>query len=197
MKVKICGIIHPEDAYFAANAGADYIGVVFSKSSKRYVSLLQAKEIYAAIQSSNTKLVGVFENASAEEILTISNAVGIDTIQLHGSEAHRQLELFRSSFYIFFAVTTGKVASIDLSEQVMPLYDYHQPGSGKSFDWQRFTPPTRPWILAGGLNQDNIAHAIQLLKPTIVDVATGVEYETNIRKNPTKIINFMSIVKQE
>lgn len=86
MKVKICGITHPDDAREAAKAGADYIGMIFAKDSRRCVSEEKAKYIVEAIQEGNSEPVGVFPEHSVEEILAITETTGITSIQLSGED---------------------------------------------------------------------------------------------------------------
>lgn len=200
MKVKICGVTNPKDADFAASAGADYIGVNFSKKSKRKVTLTQAKEIYSAIQDKSTELVGVFVDETAEEILTICNETNINTIQLHGNRAREQIRYLRDVYTIFYAVPNVEDEfryDPALRNQIILLFDNQRAGSGEMFNWGKFMPPKRPWILAGGLNKENVGDAIQLLHPYMVDVASGVECRDSIRKDHALIAAFIKAAKQE
>lgn len=203
-KVKICRVTHPEDATYAAHLGADYIGIIFSKHSKYPISVSQGKEIAKAAKDAGACPVAVFVDETLEEILSICKETGISTLQLHGDISRKALPVLIKDFTIFYAIPVNLDGSISLKIEdilpsgVIPLFDYAKAGSGHSFDWIAFHPPKdRPFILAGGLNPDNVLNAIHLLHPHIVDVATGVEIKGSSRKDPTLLKTFINPVKQE
>lgn len=199
MKVKICGMTHPEDALHAAKSGADFIGILFSERSKRKVSLPLAKEITKAAKENGAIPVGVFVDESVSQILSICELTGLDTLQLHGEESKAALPSLQSLYNIIYAIPVGnegcKIPYIKIPPSILPLFDSFLGGSGQPFNWDNFTPPEREWILAGGLTVDNLKQAIELLKPYGVDVSGGVEYNNSIRKDPAKVKEFIRITK--
>lgn len=200
MKIKICGITHPDDAEQAASAGADFIGIIFAEHSKRRVSLSMAKIISDVSKNCSAEPVGVFVEHSADQIASICKQTEINTIQLHGSVSQQCLEILLKDFLIIYAISVDKNGVVhhphSLPSRVIPLYDHSKGGSGMPFNWTAFTPPTHHcWMLAGGLNPENVAEAINLFKPSGVDVSTGVEFPHTPRKNPILVKSFIQAVK--
>lgn len=200
MKIKICGITHPDDAEYAACSGADYIGMVFADQSKRKVALPTAKNIADVSKSIGAEPVGVFAGQTVDQIVSICEQAGINTIQLHGAVSQQALEMLLSTYSIIYAISVEKNGIVSqkqsLPPQVIPLYDHSNGGTGMSFDWKAFTPPKNAsWILAGGLNSENVAEAITALNPGGVDVATGVEFPGTIRKDPCLVKAFIRSAK--
>lgn len=191
MEVKICGMTHPEDATLAAELGADYIGIIFASRSKRQVSVARAKEIAHAARESGAQPVGVFEEQTAAEVLAICKETGIQMIQAPSTVT--------THFPLICAISVAMDGSYSksLPANACPLFDCLGGGTGTSFDWTRFSPPKNtPWILAGGLNPKNVAHAIALLKPSGVDVASGVELPNSTRKCPRLMEAFIRAAKE-
>lgn len=203
MKIKICGVRNPKDAAHAAQLGADFIGIIFSRKSKRYVSSNEANEIAAASAENGALPVGVFVDETVDEIITCCTNANINIIQLHGALSKQHLPvLLLYSFKLFYAVpvdTNGKCENMPgLPKSVMPIFDCGSGGSGKNFDWNSFLPPKAvPWFLAGGLNHENIGQAIRKLKPYGVDVASGVEALCGTRKDPFLLEKFIRNAQKE
>lgn len=190
MKVKICGVTHPEDALHAACCGADYIGIIFAKNSKRKVSILQAKAISQAARRGGAEPVGVFVDELLEEIVSACEESDINIVQLHGRGAQASLPQLLLTFTIIYALSFNEVYSFP--KHVTLLVDSSNPGSGEGFDWKTFSPPQNiPWMLAGGLKPDNVAEAIRILQPHGVDVASGVEMQRSVRKDPFLVEDFI------
>lgn len=195
MKIKICGILHPEDAEHAARSGVDLVGMIFAPSSKRQVRLDIAKEIVSVCKHFNVTPVGVFSTQPASQIAKVCEITGIQTIQLNISrhvQLLRQLT-FASVLPVVPVSTSGEVSFLSTYTTSYPLviYDHHQGETGRPFTWGAFSPPVHPWMLAGGLNPENITEAIHLLKPHGVDVASGVEYKSSLRKDPVRVTAFI------
>lgn len=182
MKVKICGVTTKEEAEHAASHGADYIGLVFHAASKRNIHLHEAIKICQAV---GNLAVGVFVEQNIEQIDSICQATGLTTIQLHGA-AKQALNL---PYKVLYACSPQDT----IPPQAIPLFEESM-GKGQTFDWTTFSPPRRPWILAGGLNPYNVREAIDLLKPYGVDVSTGVEI--NGKKDPQLVKAFIQVVKE-
>jgi phosphoribosylanthranilate isomerase len=201
MKVKICGITHPDDAVHAAGAGADFIGIIFASRSKRKVTLSEAKEIARAAKSHRSVPVGVFVEESVEQILSTCKECDLTTIQLHRILTAQELDLLKG-LSVIQAISVREDGSVAeqplLLPSFTPLFDCGKGGTGKTFNWKAFSPPQdRDWILAGGLNPHNVREAIALLKPCCVDVASGVEKPNSTRKDVRLVEDFIIKAKKE
>ncbi|MGE0197266.1 MAG: phosphoribosylanthranilate isomerase [Simkaniaceae bacterium] len=184
--VKICGLTDPEEALAAALCGADFIGIIFARESKRYVDVDRALAIAKAAHKGGAKVVGVFVGHSAEEMQRIADHVGLDVVQLHGEESrkvHKELSENLIRFYVCPVSSDGFVKEENHpgflalnKERDFLLYDGMNPGSGKPFNWDAFEPRRDfNFFLGGGLTPDNVSIAIKKKQPDGVDVASGVE----------------------
>jgi phosphoribosylanthranilate isomerase len=196
-RVKICGITRPEDALEAILHGADAIGLVFYPQSPRYVTPLQAAEIVKKIPAFIT-VVGLFVNAEASEISDILSAVHLDLLQFHGDETPMQCRQFSRPYMKAIRVksdTNLVQYAADYADAKALLLDAFAEGvpggTGQVFDWNLIPSNLSvPVVLAGGLNADNVTHAIQKVRPYAVDVSGGVEASKGI-KDAAKIAAFM------
>ena len=190
-KVKICGLSTKEAVKTAVSAGADYIGFVFAPS-KRQVTLEQAAELAKFIPSYIQK-VGVFVSPSRAELLEAVDKVGLDLVQFHGQVADDLFEDLPCGS--IQAVQVDGDGHVPNSQADYLLFDAPVAGSGQTFDWGRLdtTELARPFFIAGGLNEDNVARAIQHFSPFAVDVSSGVE--TDGQKDHEKIRRFIERVK--
>jgi phosphoribosylanthranilate isomerase len=187
-RVKICGITRVEDANTAVNSGADAIGLVFYPKSPRYVGLTSADEIARTVGPFVT-VVGLFVNAPAEEVNTAINTVGLDLLQFHGDEDEAYCCQFQKPYIKAIRMSPG----LDMRKVVASypsargfLFDAWNEnkygGTGETFDWQRLSAVTDiPFILAGGLNPENVNEAVFVAKPYAVDVSGGVEESPGIK----------------
>lgn len=182
MFVKICGITNSEDALAAVEAGARAIGFVFVKSSPRCVTPEQIEPWIGQIPSDVWK-VGVFENESPELIECIGRRLDLSVAQLHGKETParhpRDLRIWKA-----FRVAEAQANVPDYPAAEAILID------GIAYDWTRTAHFTRPLILAGGLNETNIAARITLSRPWAVDVSSGIESSPG-RKNHARMKKFI------
>ena len=190
-KVKICGLSTKEAVKTAVSAGADYIGFVFAPS-KRQVTLEQAIEL-AKIIPANVKKVGVFVSPSRAELLEAVDKVGLDFVQVHGKVVDKLFE--NLSCGSIQAVQVDEGGHVPNSQADYLLFDAPVAGSGQTFDWGQLdtTELAQPFFIAGGLNEDNVARAIQHFSPFAVDVSSGVE--TDGQKDHEKIRRFIERVK--
>ena len=190
-KVKICGLSTKEAVKTAVSAGADYIGFVFAPS-KRQVTLEQAAELAKFIPSHIQK-VGVFVSPSRAELLEAVDKVGLDLVQVHGQVADDLFEDLPCAS--IQAVQVDGDGHVPNSQADYLLFDAPVAGSGQTFDWGQLdtTELAQPFFIAGGLNEDNVARAIQHFSPFAVDVSSGVE--TNGQKDHEKIRRFIERVK--
>jgi len=190
-KVKICGLSNIEAVKTAVSAGADYIGFVFAPS-KRQVTVEQAAELTEIIPA-NVKKVGVFVSPSRAELLEAVDKVGLDFVQVHGQVANDLFEDLPCGS--IQAVQVDEGGHVPNSQADYLLFDAPVAGSGQTFDWGRLdtTGLAQPFFIAGGLNEDNVARAIQHFSPFAVDVSSGVE--TDGQKDHEKIRRFIERVK--
>lgn len=197
IRCKMCGITRPEDAQQAAALGVDAIGLVFFSGSKRAVSSQQAQAVVQALPPF-VSAVGLFVNATAEEVQTVLNQVPLDVLQFHGDEPAAFCRQFHRPY--IKAVRVGCVADIQNAAQSYPdaralLFDAsvngQYGGTGQTFDW-RLLPENinRPWILSGGLNPDNITQAIAATSAVAVDISSGIEAAPGI-KDAAKMMALM------
>ena len=190
-KVKICGLSTKEAVKTAVSAGADYIGFVFAPS-KRQVTVEQATELAKFIPS-HVRKVGVFVSPSRAELLEAVDKVGLDLVQVHGQVADDLFEDLPCAS--IQAVQVDGEGHVPNSQADYLLFDAPVAGSGQTFDWGQLdtTELAQPFFIAGGLNEDNVARAIQYFSPFAVDVSSGVE--TNGQKDHEKIRRFIERVK--
>ena len=190
-KVKICGLSTKEAVKTAVSAGADYIGFVFAPS-KRQVTVEQATELAKFIPSHIQK-VGVFVSPSRAELLEAVDKVGLDLVQVHGQVADDLFENLPCAS--IQAVQVDGNGHVPNSRADYVLFDAPVAGSGQTFDWGQLdtTELSQPFFIAGGLNEDNVARAIQHFSPFAVDVSSGVE--TDGQKDHEKIRRFIERVK--
>lgn len=200
VRSKICGITRIEDALIAAEAGADAIGLVFYTKSPRAVSIQQARDIVAALPAFVTT-VGLFVNASREELNDVLAGVALDLLQFHGDESPAECESYQRPYIKALRVKPGD----DIAQLAAPyakargiLLDTYVPGvpggTGAAFDWGLVPIGLpQPVILAGGLSAANVQAAIEQVRPYAVDVSGGVEAGKGI-KDAAKIRAFMQAV---
>lgn len=201
-RVKICGITRLEDAQAAIAAGADALGFVFYAPSPRAVSIAQVQGITAALPPFVSK-VGLFVNASADDVRQVIAATGLDCLQFHGDETADYCAQFNLPYYKAIRVKPGVnliQCELDFASAVALLLDTFSEkavgGTGEAFDWSLIpVEMQKPLILAGGLNPQNVAEAISQVQPYAVDVSGGVEAEKGI-KSPQKIAALMQQVVQ-
>ena len=182
IKVKICGITNRQDAVLAAKLGADAIGFVFYKKSPRFVSPYKVKRIIEDLPPFVTP-VGVFVNQKAGAVMDIADFCGITTLQLHGDEdvdSCRRLKKYRliKAFRVGDDLDLAKIAPFPVQAF---LFDAREDGAfggtGKTFNWELLKDKTfsKPFILSGGLNPQNVFQAIKDVKPYAVDASSGLE----------------------
>jgi phosphoribosylanthranilate isomerase len=201
--VKICGITCAEDARAAVEAGADALGFVFWPGSPRYVAPRAAAAIAAELPPL-VKRVGVFVDASPEDLRRTADEAGLEVLQLHGAEppeafarlprpAWKALRVgpgFRTADAAAFA---GAAAGV----LVDTCRDGPPGGTGAAFDWSQVTGLRErlPFLLlAGGLDPDNVARAIAIVRPHGVDVSSGVESRPG-RKDAAKLRAFVAAAR--
>ncbi|WP_456396457.1 phosphoribosylanthranilate isomerase [Desulfurobacterium sp.] len=205
VKVKVCGITNFEDAMAAINAGADAIGFIMFKGSKRYISPLKVRHITKELPPFVTK-VGVFVNEDKASVLEILSYAGLDFAQLHGDETPDYCKYIgkKRVIKVFRFNSIKEVKQVENYRNVASaiLLDTFSKenfgGTGKTFDWSIARKVkeiiTLPLILSGGLNVQNVLEAIKLVKPFAVDVCSGVESHPG-KKDKESVRNFIKISK--
>lgn len=194
--VKVCGLTTPADAAMVAALGADALGLNFWSGSKRVVSVAKARRIVESVPPF-VWVVGVFVNATTDEVEAIASEVGLHAVQLHGDETPAQVARLSRPTLKALQVKDGSVETdARRFRRVHALVlDAAQPGyggGGQTFDWKlaRRVARTRPVLLAGGLTPDNVGAAVRAVRPLGVDVASGVERAPGI-KDERKVRAFL------
>lgn len=201
MKVKICGITNLDDARHAAACGADSLGFNFYPPSPRYVAPDVARDIIAELPAAVDK-VGVFVNASAEEMLELARHCGLTTLQLHGDEPPELARRLRP-FPVIKALAVAEESDLQRLETFSdctllldtPCAGYG--GSGQTGDWRLARCAAERWniYLAGGLTPANVAEAIRQVQPYGVDAASGVERAKGL-KDADGVRRFIALAKE-
>lgn len=198
-KIKLCGLKRPCDIEWANELCPNYIGFIFAKKSKRYVPPETAAELKALLKP-EIAAVGVFVNEPFENVAQLLKSGIIDIAQLHGSEDEAYIRELRKLadkpiFKAFRVDNAEDVEKANASSADMVLLDSGNGGTGTVFDWELLQGIRRPYLLAGGLNTENIGSAVATLKPYGVDVSSGIE--TDGVKDRTKMTEFVSIIRKE
>jgi phosphoribosylanthranilate isomerase len=195
-KIKICGVTRLSDAELAVSLGAWAIGLIFDRSSPRFVEPASAAELGSALKR-RVELVGVFVNASLDEVASLADEAALTMLQLHGDEgpSYCQEAARRTGLKVIKAAQVRDAASV----RVLSAYktDYHlldayvpgkRGGTGERFDWALTThhPRHTPLILSGGLRPQNVREAIETVEPFAVDCSSGVESAPG-SKDPDKL----------
>lgn len=200
VRIKICGVIHPDDAAAAVDAGADMLGLNFVSDSPRCLSLDQAEAISERVADSTVERVAVFRNASWDEIERVTRRIDLERVQFHGEESEDDIELV--DYPVIKAVRGADREAAETYPGSLLLLDHPTSGGGQGqvWDWREASELIAEGvdiILAGGLNPGNIGEALENLGdllPWGVDVATGVEGE-DFRKSTEKMQAFVSAVR--
>lgn len=195
--VKICGITNVEDAFAAIDCGANALGFVFYPKSPRVVTPEEAKKILTSIPPLITT-VGVFVDEKMTKIEEIISHVGLDVIQLHGSEPPEECN---SSREVIKAIRVNDLSDLEPLKYYKSisafLLDTYSPnaigGTGQVFNWEIAVEAKKfgRIILAGGLTPENIEEAIKRVRPYGVDVSSGVEGPTKGKKDHKKLRLFI------
>jgi len=199
IRVKICGVTHPDDAEVAVEAGADLIGLNFVPGTPRYLDLALAEEIANRV-AGRIERVAVFRDALPEEIERVLRRVDFERVQFHGSETEEEVE--NVDLPVIKAIQGADIAAAEEYPGTIMLLDHPTAGggSGNTWNWAEATELIENGIdaiLAGGLDPENVADALASLGdllPWGVDVATGVEGEGQ-RKDPEKVARFVAAVR--
>jgi phosphoribosylanthranilate isomerase len=200
-RIKICGITRSEDARVAVDSGADAIGLVFYDKSPRCVDIERAAQIVAVVPPFVT-VVALFVDELAANIARILDHVPVNLVQFHGDEDAAFCRQFGRPWMKALRVRAG----MDLPRSCLAyegargiLLDNWEAGipggTGRRFDWGLAESPLPlPVVLAGGLDEDNVAEAMSRVGPAAVDVSGGVEQSPGI-KDAGKVRRFVAAVR--
>lgn len=197
-RVKVCGLKRPEDMTYANELLPDYVGFVFAKASKRYVSPESAAALREQL-SPQIVTVGVFVDESVESVVSLLQSGMIGMAQLHGAETAEYIRALRSRsqapiIQAFRIATRDDVLRAEQSQADYILLDHGAGGTGESFDWSLLDGIERPFFLAGGLSAENVGEAIARYKPFAVDSSSKLE--TDGLKDYNKMKAFVEAVRQ-
>lgn len=196
-RIKLCGLKSLDDVIAANAVQPDYIGFVFAKTSKRFVTPQTAEQLRKKLDRKITA-VGVFVNEPVEIVAALLNKGIIDMAQLHGNESEEYITFLRKKtdkkLIKAFSINEAKnlQAAYACSADYI-LFDSGSGGTGKSFDWSILQNFDRPYFLAGGLNINNVSEAVNRLHPYAVDVSSGIE--TDGRKDDVKMAAFINAAR--
>lgn len=199
MRIKMCGLTRPCDIEAVNELQPDYIGFVFAKKSRRYVSPEKAKELKAML-APGIQAVGVFVNEEPEQIVSLLEAGTIDVAQLHGQEGETEIRRLRELtdhplIQAFRIDTEQDVERANASTADYVLLDSGAGGTGTVFDWDLLRAIRRPYFLAGGLDTENLGTVKAKLNPYGVDVSSGIE--TGGYKDKEKMTAFVAAARKE
>ena len=199
MKIKLCGLTRPCDIEAVNELQPDYIGFVFAKKSRRYVSPEKAEELKAML-APGIQAVGVFVNEEPEQIVSLLEAGTIDVAQLHGQESETEIRRLREltnhpMIQAFRIDTEQDVERANASTADYVLLDSGAGGTGTVFDWDLLQAIRRPYFLAGGLDTENLGTVKAKLNPYGVDVSSGIE--TDGYKDKEKMTAFVAAARKE
>jgi phosphoribosylanthranilate isomerase len=187
-KVKFCGITNLDDAITACQLGVDALGFVFYSKSSRFISPNEANEIIQKLPPF-ISTVGLFVNQSKLEVEEAIKACPVNLLQFHGDED----EFFCNQYNLPYIKAISMKSDINLlkciedfdSAKALLLDSYSEDtrgGSGKVFDWKSIPlNPSKPFIVAGGLNPINIKILLELIGPYGVDVSSGIESRKGLK----------------
>ena len=197
-KIKLCGLSRRCDIEAANALMPDYVGFVFAEGSKRRVTPAQAQALKSAL-SPGIRTVGVFVDEAPATVAALLGGGIIDAAQLHGGEDAAYIRALRRMtdrpiWQAFRVRTRADVEQAGRSEADCILLDAGA-GTGTAFDWGLLDRVERPYFLAGGLDTENVAGAIRLLRPFGVDVSSGIE--SGGGKDAEKMAAFVAAVRRE
>lgn len=197
-RIKMCGMTTVGDARLAVEAGADAIGLIFWPGSRRAIDVERARAITRELPPL-VSVVGVFVDATPDQVRSVADAVGLSSVQLHGNEQVADWDRFprpvlKAMSLEDYDASPWKTASAAI------LVDAHDPvtvgGTGRTIDWDkaRVIAATRPLVLAGGLRPENVGEAVATVAPWGVDVASGIEQSPGV-KDPARVRAFVEAVR--
>lgn len=202
VRIKICGLMHPEDAVLAVKAGADLIGINFVPGSPRQVDVKRALAICEAVEGMGVERVALFKDAPWDEIDGILRRVPFERIQFHGDESEEDVEAVDLPTIKAIQGADEEAARTYPGSILLLDHPHSGGGQGKAWDWsaaEDLIAQGYDVIIAGGLTPENVGSALAdvgEIPPWGVDVATGVE-GANYRKDPARMRAFVEAVRSK
>ena len=207
--IKICGIKKIETIEFLVSNKVNYYGLIFYEKSPRYIDLVNAKSLIKISQNTNLNAVGVFVNFEINKIQNYIKKLNLKFIQLHGNENENYIYEIKKNHDIIIIKSISinnikdleKIKMLDLVDYF--LFDYKPinindlpGGNAKKFNWNILNNVklSKKWFLSGGINENNVKDAINLLNPYGVDISSSVEDKPG-EKNHKKISNLLKVIK--
>lgn len=197
--IKVCGLTEVREAEYLNRLKIDFAGfVLFFPKSKRNISIEKAEEIMKHLDK-NIKKTAVVVSPAKEQIIDICNS-GFDYIQIHGKIEEEVLKMAQIPVLKAFNVDDMDEFKMYSSNEKIAgyVFDAAEPGSGRTFDWDILSQIERDgklFILAGGLNLDNVRKAVAAVNPDMVDVSSGVENDDGFGKDILKIEKFVKQIR--
>lgn len=198
MIVKFCGMRRKEDVEAINELKPDLAGFILDSTRKRYVSPETISELRKDLDP-DIRVVGVFVNEDISVVVNLLTDGIIDIAQLHGTESDDYIKEVREKTGAKIIKAFGirgeeDVRKAESSSADLVIVDSSGGGTGSTFDWELLKMIKRPYILAGGLNKDNVEEAVKVLDPYGVDVSSGIE--TDGYKDIDKMRAFMAQIKK-
>lgn len=203
IKVKICGITNPEDAFNSVKAGCDALGFVFYRGSPRHITPERASNIIKNLPSDVIK-IGVFADAREKRIRRIARLCCLDMLQFHGKESPKFCARFKDYKIIKAFRIKDRIDLKDILRYKTFAYLFDTflksklGGTGKKFNWRLASGLygiKKPVFLSGGLDEKNVKKAIKQIKPDWVDVSSSVEIKPG-KKDHNKVKEFIKAAKK-
>ncbi|MBW4541084.1 MAG: phosphoribosylanthranilate isomerase [Myxacorys chilensis ATA2-1-KO14] len=211
LRVKICGITKVDQGRAITQLGATALGFICVPGTPRYIPAEQIRSIVEQLPSDGSKCdrVGVFLNATLEEICRIVAIANLNCVQLHGSESIEFCDALRSRFSDVEIIKALRIKTVEDLVQASIyethidtlLLDAYHPeqagGTGETIDWSTLKEfrPNCAWFLAGGLNPDNVLDALRLVNPDGIDLSSGVEKAPG-DKDLERVSQLFSVLQQ-
>ncbi len=202
-RVKMCGVTRRNDALQAVYLGADMLGFIFYKKSRRRVSQTQARKIIRELPPVIDR-VGVFVDHDVQEAVRIAQKLQLDFLQLHGQYGVTDVKsIQRAGFKVIQAYHIRDKSDYDVvykSNADLILLDNKTPrqagGTGRQFDWSLLPPrKIHNLMLAGGVTAENVEEGLRRFMPLVIDVNSGVEYSPGL-KSASKMRQFFRLTKR-
>ena len=198
VRIKICGLMRPQDIDVVNEVCPDIAGFILASGRRRTVTPERMRELTGRLKP-EIQSAAVFLDQDIRWIADLAAEGLMDIIQLHGHEGNEEIRYLRSRtdktvIKAFRIDTAEDIRRAEDSEADLVLLDHGAGGTGQAWDWSLLTGMKRPFILAGGLDSENVQEAVRKTQPFGVDVSSGVE--TDGCKDREKILRFVCAVRQ-
>ena len=198
VRIKICGLMRPQDIDMVNEVCPDIAGFILASGRRRTVTPGQMRALTGRLKP-EIRSAAVFLDQDIRWIADLAAEGLMDIIQLHGHEGNEEIRYLRSRtdktvIKAFRIDTAENIRRAEDSEADLVLLDHGAGGTGQAWDWSLLTGMKRPFILAGGLDPENVQEAVRKMQPFGVDVSSGVE--TDGCKDREKILRFVRTVRQ-